>query len=488
MQRTFVSLNGETVNITVEIKLPGRNLSRSFGGGTHDFVDKRNEGYWFLVKSSVQESNISDIVRNAILSKLGSFPSVLPETSKSHWLQMWWDGKVTFSEEDLLYYLGTEIEKSNIKGKKIERAESPSNLQIAPTPAQTYAAGNYPLKKVSRFRRFKRRLNSLGRRQNTGYRRHRIRKIHAFLILWVASFIVGYFLTSVNAILLFIVSLIDAVILFIPLFLLWWLFHKRIAGKIFAIFLIVIFAIYVYQTPSSFTKKNLTSDFYSTEASYLTSIYSAMSSNPSSGNVNNKQTIPTNSVPLISASQSSTQQSSAAINSQWVDSFIAYVNSFRQSENAVALTYSSQVSRFSQVRFNTMSSGNNYEISHFGFDTDAQSYFGSIYNLGEVVFYPETVTQSCIDFVCSNNVITPDPTSFASGIQANDPGHWQVLTDSSLTHYGFFSAEGPTYIINQGCPNTEIPGPNINITQFFEQQGCTFSIMKGNWLVIDLSS
>lgn len=60
-------------------------------------------------------------------------------------------------------------------------------------------------------------------------------------------------------------------------------------------------------------------------------------------------------------------------------------------------------------------------------------------------------------------------------------------SDPSLSQYGFYSAKGPTYIIDQGCPNTEIPGPNINITQFFQQQGCTFTIQNGTWLVIDMS-
>lgn len=144
--------------------------------------------------------------------------------------------------------------------------------------------------KYSRFRSFKRKIRSLGRgRYRDRYRssrRIRIRKIHAFLIMWIALFLAGFAVARMSVILLTVVSLVDTIILFIPLFIIWWLFHRRIAGKIFAIFLILIFAIYVYQTPTSFTRVSLTNELYNTEASFLSSLYSSVSSTPSQSGSN----------------------------------------------------------------------------------------------------------------------------------------------------------------------------------------------------------
>ena len=376
---------------------------------------------------------------------------------------------------------------------------SPLTPVSAPqTTDESIEKNSSSLPKHSRFRSFKRRIRSLGRRNRSSdpygkYRRRiRIRKIHAFLILWFGSFLAGLLLDPMNAILLTFVALVDAIIVFIPLFILWWLFHRRIAGKAFAIFLVFIFAVYVYQTPASFTRSSLINDLYNSEAGALSSFYATVTANPSSSG-SNGNIAPTGGSGLQAGSPSvsttSNAASNSAINSAWVASFIASVNSFRSGEGIAGLTFSSQISSFSQTRFNTMSTGTNYEISHYGFDSDASSFFGSANSLGEVVFFPQTVTTTCIDVIfCTNDVNTPSPSAFATSVQSNDPGHWQVLTDPSLAYYGFYAGKGPVYNVDQGCPNTEIPGPNINVTQFLEQQGCTFSISQGEWLVIDMSS
>jgi uncharacterized protein YkwD len=176
------------------------------------------------------------------------------------------------------------------------------------------------------------------------------------------------------------------------------------------------------------------------------------------------------------------------VDRSWMNSFINDVNGYRMREGAVNLTLDPQLDNFSQLRFTTMTTGSNYEISHYGFDSDAGSFFGSSYqyemSLGEVVFYPQTTSYT--DFIPSTQTYTPS--GFVSYLQSNAPGHWQELLDMSLSHYGYYVGQGPTYQIDQGCANTEIPGPNINISQFFDQEGCSYSVGSGLWLVIDLSS
>jgi uncharacterized protein YkwD len=160
------------------------------------------------------------------------------------------------------------------------------------------------------------------------------------------------------------------------------------------------------------------------------------------------------------------------INSSWVVSFISNVNAYREQQGEVSLTLSSQLGSFSQIRFTTMTAGTNYEISHYGFDSDAASFFGSAYSLGEVVYYPSGFS----------------PSDYTANIKSNAPAHWSLMMKPNLLSYGYYIGQGPVYELDQGCTATEIPGPNINESLFFHQNGCAYSIGTGTWLVIDFSS
>jgi hypothetical protein len=129
------------------------------------------------------------------------------------------------------------------------------------------------------------------------------------------------------------------------------------------------------------------------------------------------------------------------------------------------------------VYFTTESAITSYLTATYGkyvqvtFNSDG-SFMVSFPSFGEVVFFPSGFS----------------PDSYASYVQNSAPLHWQVLMDPSLKSFGFYVGLGPTYEITNGCGSTEIPGPNINESQFFSQNGCQYTIQNGVWLVVDLGS
>lgn len=154
--------------------------------------------------------------------------------------------------------------------------------------------------------------------------------------------------------------------------------------------------------------------------------------------------------------QSVTSQYNSQIDSQWVNSFMDIVNSQRTHP----LGENQQLDQLAQQRFQTMIG--HYQISHYG---------ASGLNIGEVVLYPDGFT----------------PQDYANNIQSTAPLHWQLLTDPSLYIYGYYVATGPTVEIIGNCPTTEIPGPNIDEVQFFQEHGCQTTTGNATWLVIDLN-
>lgn len=159
-----------------------------------------------------------------------------------------------------------------------------------------------------------------------------------------------------------------------------------------------------------------------------------------------------------------------SVNSQWVAQFMNDTNSYRPN---APLAYEPSLDNFSQLRFNSMVQ--NYVISHYGFDQDVSAYFANTQvqiAVGEVVYFPTGHS----------------PSDYLSYVEETSPGHWQVMMDSAYHYYGYYIGIGPTYQINQNCPDGEIPGPNINITRYLVAEGCTYTITNSTWLVIDFSS
>ncbi len=170
--------------------------------------------------------------------------------------------------------------------------------------------------------------------------------------------------------------------------------------------------------------------------------------------------------------------SEAAQNAAWATQFFENLSSERGSQ----YMYCPSLSQFAAVRFNTMAS--NYGISHYGYDQDFSSFYGTIYDtaFAEEVFYPNL------------GLLGDTPNSYTSQIQSTAPLHWQLLVNNTFDYYGYHIQNGPTYAIYgpdggyAECPVTEIPGPNINIQQFFAQYGCTVATSNETWFVIEIAS
>ena len=160
------------------------------------------------------------------------------------------------------------------------------------------------------------------------------------------------------------------------------------------------------------------------------------------------------------------------INSIWAKNFFSNVSTSRGSPYYECPS----LDQFANTRFNTMVA--NYQISHYGYIADFDNFSAKVpgASYAEAVFFPAGYT----------------PSSYISYIIAVAPLHWQVLSDSLYNEYGYYIQNGPGFTVtgpNGGaCSTTEIPGPGINITQYFEQFGCTVQVTTETWLVLELSS
>jgi hypothetical protein len=167
------------------------------------------------------------------------------------------------------------------------------------------------------------------------------------------------------------------------------------------------------------------------------------------------------------------------INGTWATAFFSNVSTQR----GEPYTYCANLSTFAKTRFNTMAQ--NYGISHYGYSEDFNKtwpygveYGDEIYyGFGEEVFYPSGYNAS----------------NYVQQIITTAPLHWQELENDNLTTYGYYIANGPAYEIlgpdggYSACPVTEIPGPNINISQYFAQYGCSVETANLTYFVIELA-
>lgn len=150
---------------------------------------------------------------------------------------------------------------------------------------------------------------------------------------------------------------------------------------------------------------------------------------------------------------------SPKIDSNWVHNFISIVNNERAKKGLTALKESNDLDNIATARFKKMME--KPMVSHYGADE---------YNVGEVVFYPTGFTEQ----------------AYADDIQKNAPLHWNLLMDSSFSAYGFHIGEGDAIEVYQPCSITEIPGPNIDVKEFFRKRGCSTTVEKSTWLVIEM--
>ncbi len=147
------------------------------------------------------------------------------------------------------------------------------------------------------------------------------------------------------------------------------------------------------------------------------------------------------------------------INAAWVRQFFGNISSVRESKGEVAYQHNPEMDSVAMQRFNVMVP--NYQISHYGFQQDP---------FGEEVLFPDGFS----------------PSGYLADLASFAPIHYNGLMDKGVSQYGFYIGSGPTYLLNQGCGAREIPGPDINESQFFEAHGCTYTVENGTWLVLEL--
>ncbi|MEM3326445.1 MAG: hypothetical protein QXK63_03265, partial [Thermoproteus sp.] len=163
---------------------------------------------------------------------------------------------------------------------------------------------------------------------------------------------------------------------------------------------------------------------------------------------------------------------SAPIDPTWVQQFIGQVNQYRAQEGAPPLQHCPWLDNFAQIRFATMQT--NIDVSHYGFDQDYSEYLGMYRGLvvGEEALFPDRYT----------------PDSYVEYMQAKAPIHWQGLLNSRYGYYGYYIGRGFGFAVTNTCPITEIPGPGIDIPQYYQEYGCQYTIENMTWLVVEMSN
>jgi hypothetical protein len=156
------------------------------------------------------------------------------------------------------------------------------------------------------------------------------------------------------------------------------------------------------------------------------------------------------------------------LNQGWVNLFVSRVDQFR---GGPALTENSTLDSFAALRFRTASS--QPQVSDYGLASDAASFFGpggQSAGLEELVMYPGTSA----------------PYVYVTELQGSAPLHWSALINSSFTQFGYFIGSAPYYYIPANCPVQELPAAGINVTQYFQQYGCSTTLEQASWLVVVL--
>jgi hypothetical protein len=78
------------------------------------------------------------------------------------------------------------------------------------------------------------------------------------------------------------------------------------------------------------------------------------------------------------------------------------------------------------------------------------------------------------------------PSSYSTFLQQVATAHWSGFLDGTVRSYGFQLEPGAALLPIGQCTVTEIPGPNIDIAQYYAQHGCSFDYGFTEWLVLEL--
>jgi hypothetical protein len=155
----------------------------------------------------------------------------------------------------------------------------------------------------------------------------------------------------------------------------------------------------------------------------------------------------------------------------WVSQFVGTVNSDRQGGT---LTDCPALDAFAMSRFQTMTTGKNWEVTHYDYDQDLQKTFG-----GTEGSYSE-------DYFFPTEPYLKTPAGFVELVQTTDPGHWGDLTNPAYRYYGaYYEGTGPILLFQASCAPGEF---TAGINQTATYAGCPHQQVTGNWLVMELSN
>lgn len=111
----FHSANGYAIKIAVERKSRSGVFGRDFiSGGLIDYFSQTGDGFWLVAKCGLTASNAGTLLREAVYSRLGSYPFTMPETNASHLIVGLWEGSPSISEEELVAYIGAWVGRSQV--------------------------------------------------------------------------------------------------------------------------------------------------------------------------------------------------------------------------------------------------------------------------------------------------------------------------------------------------------------------------------------
>jgi len=168
---------------------------------------------------------------------------------------------------------------------------------------------------------------------------------------------------------------------------------------------------------------------------------------------------------------SQTAISLSQFGSSWISQFFSVINTDRGAGSTLAPC--AHLDSFASQRFQTLNTGSNWEIVHYGYSDDlTRTYGGTAGSYAEEYFYPDTPTYR-------------SPSGFASYLQSNAPGHWADLVNPLYRFFGVYSGTGPILLFPRNCAPGEFSA-GINQTQV--ASGCSYQKVSGTWFIVELAA
>jgi hypothetical protein len=182
-----------------------------------------------------------------------------------------------------------------------------------------------------------------------------------------------------------------------------------------------------------------------------------LSTNSTNSTDSGVQTTTTENPYLTQSTRGPASTSQSQFDSAWIAQFFSIINVDRGGSTLAPCTH---LDSFAALRFQTLNTGNNWEIVHYGYSVDLQhTYGGTAGSYAEEYFYPVTPSYR-------------SPTSFAA------------LVNPLYRYYGVYTGPGPILLFPHNCAPSEFSA-GVNQTQVVS--GCSYQKVSGPWLMVELA-